>query len=264
MSQLLHDFTAGLRSRIEARHVPDHPTRISLPREDSNEAHDSGVLGYAEGQSFIIEYVDAAGEESSRRITVWAVQASTSGVPSLVAHCHERNAQRHFRIDRIQACIDYSGEVHRDVPAFLAESFGMSIQMASRTISPEQEELWNKTRAAIRPSAIILVALSNSDGAIHPKEIEVALGECEREAARAKLYFTETSLRSAERYLSRLYPQVRDVENATATLLQKDPQGITSLLSAAVRLIDADGRRHHAEVQMLNDLSLELIGLPLA
>src|SRR5690606_19646165 len=113
-------LASSLAGLVDSRPLGPPPVAPSLPNEDVDEPGKQS-LGFAEGQSFAIEYVDAAGRPSSRRITVYDIQMTSSGVPCLYARCHERGAMRSFRVDRIKYCIDYDGEVFDDVPAFLHE-----------------------------------------------------------------------------------------------------------------------------------------------
>lgn len=59
----------------------------------------------------IIRYVDAWDDESTRRITIKLVDRRPYAV-MIEAFCHERNAMRTFRLDRVQDCWDWrTGEV---------------------------------------------------------------------------------------------------------------------------------------------------------
>ncbi|EFO32594.1 mutator MutT protein [Roseibium sp. TrichSKD4] len=42
------------------------------------------------------------------------------------------------------------------------------------------------------------------------------------------------------------------------------PHQISSLITAAVAVMDADGARHQEEVELINQLSEELLGMPVA
>lgn len=254
---VITSFARTLHDRVEARSVPQSPVQVKIPVADAHDDAPSDI-GYAEGQSFIIEYEDAAGNESTRRITVWGIALGVGGVPVLVATCHER---RMFRVDRITSCISYDGEVHDDVPQFMADAFGMQIPLASREIDQEEMALWQRVRQHVRYDAVLLVALSNADGVIHPAETEVALAHCEKAASAARLYLMEATQRSLTRYLNRLRPTAEDVTRATDELMGRDPQQVITLLTSAVHLVDADGRRHPAEIDMINDLAKELTGL---
>jgi len=232
-----------------------------MPLEDDPYEEDADI-GYAEGQSFAIEYRDSKGQLSARRITVWGLKSGIGSVPVLVATCHERRAQRTFRVDRILACVDYDGVVHDDVPAFLSETLGMTEAAATRTSKPEDAANWSRIRRLVQKEAILLTALSHSDGLMHQLEIEVTLRRCEQIIQKQGLYLNEACLRSLERYLRRLRPTERDIAEALEVVTRSDPRDIISFLTSSVHLIDADGIRHRDEVGLINDVSVELTGLP--
>ena len=114
-----------LGALAESRPVPPPPRPAQLPDadDDATLATDDAERvpdpdGIAEGQTFMIEYMDSNGDVSTRRITVLEVVTNKRGDPSLKARCHERKALRRFRIDSILSCIDIDGEVH-DLPVEL-------------------------------------------------------------------------------------------------------------------------------------------------
>jgi DNA polymerase III epsilon subunit family exonuclease len=55
-----------------------------------------------ENKAVVIPYIDAKGQETARMVTPRRVLA-TSDVVYLVSYCHMRQAERHFRLDRIIA-----------------------------------------------------------------------------------------------------------------------------------------------------------------
>jgi uncharacterized tellurite resistance protein B-like protein len=165
-------------------------------------------------------------------------------------------------VDRIKSCITYDGVIH-DVPEFLVECFGMSASAASKTSDAADAEMWTQVRNAVRREAVLLAALSHSDGLMHPAEAEVAIRHCELLAERRQLYITEPILHSLVRYFGRLRPTERDVADALEVLLNSDPSELIRFLTACVRLIDADGRRHPEELSLVNSLAVELVGLPI-
>lgn len=262
MAVEFHSFADLIDERVRSRRAPTAPIATVLPVEDDqHEADPTAELGYAEGQSFIIEYVDSRQNLSLRRITVWGLRTGVGGVPLLVAQCHERQAERTFRVDRIQACMDYDGVVHTDVSAYLSDVFGMAPALVRRQTDQADFDLWNGIRTAIRTDAVVLAALSHSDGLMHPSEVDVAVSHCERASAKKKLYVTEATLASLNAYVRRLHPTVRDVQRATEGLYSATPDEILALLTSAVALIDADRVRHPAELRLINEFAKDLIGV---
>lgn len=253
-------IVARLISQVENRPLPSAPVAITLPDEDDQLVEiASEKLGYAEGQSFAIEYMDSRGRKSTRRITVWGVAAGSAGVPSLIAFCHERNAQRQFRVDRIHCFIDYDGEVFSDVPMFLTENFGMDLNLASSR-GDDATDRWSGILKAVRHEAVLLSALSRSDGKTVAEEVELATDYLSRLAEMNGLMLSEGEILSIYRYANRLRPTEKALSNALQHLSNLADRHLQRLLLTAVALIDADGARHPAEISLVNEIAIDLIG----
>lgn len=254
-------FSTELEAHVLNRALPPAPHPVRLVEDDEPDVAVVDIVGYADGQSFMIEYVDSRGRPSSRRITVYSLDIGRGGVPLLTARCHERKATRQFRVDRIRCCIDYSGEVFDDVPTFLEQTFGMSVALASRRGADDAETRWRDILDLIRDDAILLAAMSQSDGAIHPAEIEAAtaylMGVAEADGA--MLSPEEGQLVAA--HFKRLRPTGEAIRRALEAQVSRPARRIRTLLMAAVRVLDADGQRHPAELELLNDLCRELTGV---
>lgn len=145
-----------LRSAIAGRRViPRIPTgrRVALaPGDDESSALEEGRAA-TEAVGLFITYVDAAGSESERRITV---RALVGVPPTLVqAFCHERGACRSFRLDRIREAIcTETGEVLAG-GAILDVIQGAGFSGMDRVL---------------RRAVNVLVFLMRCDGHAHPAE----------------------------------------------------------------------------------------------
>lgn len=253
-----------LARHVAEREIPPSSIPINVPQGEDEMAEGGETLGYAEGQSFIIEYVDSAGLSSTRRITVFEITQGRAGVPSLMARCHERKATRQFRVDRIRACIDFDGEVHDDVPAFLFDNFGMSLGVATRTSKNDAAARWLEIRDFIKPDAVVLSALSHSDGHVHELERQDIEQHLTFVAEHAKGLLSDPEIVAIGRFVERLRPTENAISAALETIARRTPDAIMRLLRAAVAVIDADGRRHPAEIAMLDEFCFELTGIRLA
>lgn len=256
-------LTAALADWVEAKPVFPPPRDVELPDVDDEADASGGEIGYAEGQTFMIEYVDGAGKRSRRRITVWHIEKSgRDQVPALYAKCHERNAMRMFRVDRIAARIDYDGVVHEDVPAFLSDSFGMSLPMARAKENPDGRR-WNLIVGAIRTETVLLSAMARCDGHMVASEIETILVYLAKRVERSGPMLLDSDISRIDQYVSRPRPTPRSIAAALAEASQFDPDEIRHLLIAAARVMDADEARHPAEVRLLNLVARELLGTTL-
>ncbi|WP_305988732.1 hypothetical protein [Roseibium sp.] len=218
----------------------------------------------------MIEYVNSKGEQSTRRITVWGIKEGAGGIPLLVAKCHERKQTRTFRTDRIRCAIDYDGVVHEDVPVFLNETFGMSLSVSRLTErqnavhqQEKQRSEWSLARSHLRPHAELLAALSLSDGTMRPAEIRIAVAHCLQIAVAAG-FLIEGESKKLTAYIKRLRPTEKTLQNAVERLRVAPPHEITDLLVSAVSLMDVDGKRHSAEVELVNQLSQDIAGMDMA
>lgn len=260
----LRRFAERVTERSEARPLPPPSIPIVIGEADDADELERGEIGAAEGQYFMIEYRDGRGRISTRRVTVWGIKEGRGAVPLLHCTCHERRAHRSFRADRILSCIDLDGEVHDDVPAFLAETFGMSPATAART-EPKAapSSVWHRARPVIRHHATLLAALSLSDATMRDEEIVVAVEHCSRVADAAELPLDEDGIGKLERYIRRQRPTREAIWDACEELRRGDAATTRRLLASAVALVDADGVRHDDEIDLLNDIAMELTGVPL-
>ena len=250
-----------LTDRVAARPLPEAPVQAVIAPVDEDEGE--GVsLGYAEGQSFLIEYRDAKGVVSRRRITVWGLTELPSGVPGLYARCHERKAMRTFRADRILCCIDYDGEVFDDVPAFLNENFGMALDRAAAKADIDDDG-WAAMRAAIRNDAVLLNAMAHSDGVFRNSEVAEAVQHLAMVCERRDMFTDAGALRRIERYFRRLRPTGEALKRALASLPARSASDVRWTVMAAAKVMDADGRRAPEETALLNLIAQESLGITL-
>lgn len=260
----INDFVAAMAAVVSSRPLPAPPRPVILVDDDDAEDQVVRSLGTAEGQSFMIEYVDSAGRPSTRRITVFGIEVGRGGVPLLNARCHERNAQRQFRVDRIRCCIDYSGEVHDDVAAFLVDSFGMDASLAQRRADADADARWRDMLDLVRDDAVVLAAMSQSDGLMHRSEVAAIVRHLVAIVERSGVLTDEADAERFVAHVGRLRPTRAAIARALDGVARQDAGHVERLLRAAVSVLDADGRRHPAEMTLLDGISRELTGVGLA
>lgn len=214
------------------------------------------------GQSFMIEYVDAKGKASRRRITVSAIISATGGVPSLQARCHECRGVRQFRVDRITCCIDFDGEVFDDVPLFLQRILGLPA-WSTRQKEPAAEVRWRHMLGSVEAEAVILAALSRVDGKVVAEEI-TAIGHVLAPIIAGRgLIPTPDETIAIARHVGRLRPGEETIRRALDDIRGQGPDHIHTVLTGAVTVVRADGLLHPAEIALINDVSIDLLGGPL-
>lgn len=189
--------------------------------------------GKIAGLSLYIEYEDANGRRSERRITCRTLAERPAG-RTLVAWCHERNAPREFRIDRIAEVVDVvTGELldANDV-------FGRYVANQSHLDRPDLDRI-------VR----ILVFLARCDGRDHPSEwvaVEDAI------AAYCIRYDGDDDLCSATLHTARrLAPTGLDFVAALRWFIRRPdgPKLARLVLDHSRRLIDADGVLRPEEIR---------------
>jgi hypothetical protein len=258
----LNGIGASLSEWVDAKAIWKPSKPVVLPPVDDEPERDTAGLGAAEGQSFMIEYRDSTGRPSRRRITVWHLsESSRDGVPFLYARCHERQAMRTFRIDRIECCIDYDGVIHDNVPKFLSDTFGMSIGLAAAK-EDAAERRWQLILSAIKADATLLAAMSRCDGHVSRSEVEAILrylaGLIE---ASGEIILSDADIDRLDRHIARLRPTSDSIRRALEIAGDFAPHRVQKMLVAAATVMDADLVRHPAESRLLNAVSQELLGV---
>jgi len=253
--------------RVAALGAPAYANagRIALPADDPHDeiAAHAGDNDPAEGQSFAIDYVDHAGNPSHRRISVWAVQRNVEGVPILVARCHERQATRAFRVDRIKAVTDFDGTRREPLSRFFLETFGFTWPKDAIVVpaSGPADARWDRIRTITsRSGVVLLVALGLADGDLGAAELEEIRHFCERACAAAGLDLTSGERERLAAHLGRLRPTAECVDAALDTLMASEREAIAGLLKTGLRVIGADGVLKDGEARLLDSFCRTLTG----
>lgn len=251
--------SSRLAARIEAYIPPNAPL---APITDQNERAEKRALTASKPipspATFMIEYTDAYGSFTRRRITVKGIQKASDGTPMLYAQCHERNEPRNFRIDRIKSCIDYDGVVHDDVEAFLSEAVDLKPHRIRRTATghlaiDRTTNDWNTKRELLRPHVTVLTALALADGGVDPQEDEIIVDFCKEICARHRKAIgqDEDKLR---RYIRRMRPAESTLDTACGKLATRSLADRRLLFCTAEDLIQVDGQVDDVEIAFLEDL----------
>lgn len=240
--------------------------RLQVPEDDPHDvlaapAHPDPDP--ADGQSFAIDYMDHAGNASHRRISVWAVQRNVEGVPILIAKCHERQAARAFRVDRISAVTDLDGMRREPLSRFFFETFGFVWPKDALEPAAEESEdqRWDRIRTIIRKAGVaLLAALARADRETGAGEVEEMVFFCERVCAAEDIDLTGAERERLAAFVARLRPTPEAVESALDTLFESGTEAIANLLKAGMRVIGADGALKEEEAEMLDAFCFALTG----
>jgi hypothetical protein len=272
---LIDQFVSLLGGRVASAKIPPPNGIDGLPPLLPSEA-DAGDMVVSEiaeddldtiaGLALLIEYVDASGRRSRRRITCRSVQESEEGSLYLQAHCHERNALRHFRLDRIENVTDLrTGEIHDNATEFVRkiESFEL---FSDATLSNDNSELIERDRkrayGRCRDGIRILVFLARCDGDYHQNERAIIADYIRSRCnGYGEMEALEYDVEELLRYADRQYPNTQLFGKAIRRIAEAGVTGrhIRLLLDHTAQLIDADGEISPEEFEFAVELK-NLIG----
>lgn len=223
--------------------TPDAPKSFAIRvsgQDDDEGSSDAEELLDVVGLALGITYVDSQGDKSRRRITVRSL-VSRGDVLMVNAYCHEREAVRQFRIDRIEELVVLStGEVIEDAAGFFDRLAGRD---------PTAEAL-----AGCRHALQVLTFLARCDGHLHPAE-QAEIAEFVIENAPRPLEIDEKRVRQ---HVSALYPDQTSYCRALRAIRFSGGDQMRQLSRAIRRVLDADGLLHDSEFEWALEAQNEL------
>jgi hypothetical protein len=191
------------------------------------------------GRALAIHYVDAKGDESYRRITIRRLHPVDSRQFLIGAYCHEREAYRSFRSDRVIQVIDLlTGEVS-DQPWDFFRSLA-DICLTGRAIELAKWELQ------------VFAFIGRCDG--HFDELEQDWAADYVGAAWPKFSPPHEVI---VRHVSQLFPDQESFIFALKKLPRSCPDNKRFLRSLR-RILDADGRLDQTEAELAMVITEEL------
>jgi hypothetical protein len=269
----LPSFEDIILDAVSRQLPPPIPAGLMVHADDDSDAEPDaghrmapGETAQAEGQSFIIHYRNAAGRESLRRVTIWGIRATGEGVPMLVGRCHERQATRSFRVDRILSATDYDGVLIEPLSDFFRDTFGFSWD-GTQVLSREDVDRarWTYCRNFARDAGLpVLCAVGLADGELCREEVGEILDFASLVCDREGYELTPAELLSFERYVRRTRPTDEVVRHNIEVVTRLGATAVNRLLTYCARVMEADGWRHHREVTLLNQISREMTGVGIA
>ncbi len=272
MLKLLKDYFVGT-PRIEDPAPQITLRAVGLTGDDIVEEPPKGperkVLAL-EPYFWMIEYEDAKGQITRRRITMRTIEEVGENL-ILRAYCHERQAKRSFRIDRVICLIDQDGEIE-DAAAWFADiledtDFRITTKPYSQR-GPNKVQAEPKApavspyttlRRELTPALDVLIAAARSDDVLHPGEMERILRYAEDEACIMRDAGTLPSLEGEmfeklERTIRRIRPTRDTVEASLTALASWEPARLGRLARALGQSVKADGRVDDIEAALAEEL----------
>ena len=213
----------------------------------------SGGPSYA-GLTFLLEYCDAEGKHSKRRITLQEIYVS-DGYLYLRAFCHERQDGRTFRGDRMLALVDLRTGQRHDTPLALLTEFSGEVFDGLVATGPEpsgQRRAMNRCRDGIR----ILMFLARCDGTFHPDERQAVAQYCRARCEAERWDKLDYDLERLLTYADRQYPDRDTFISCVERIVEKADTGehLRMVLGSSALVVMADGTVTGAEAEFSRDL----------
>lgn len=224
---------------------------LAVPNSDAEERADPtpaerSTIADLIGATFAIEYVDAAGAFSRRRITLRSIERAYGDL-LFHAWCHERQAPRKFYGARMQSVIDLrTGEVHKPPSSFLcqiAPIAGATNDGSAGEPRPRRREL----PAAGKIGSNVLVFIARCDGHEHEQETQV-INKWASELNSA------IAIEDVAWHIERMHPDAGIFRDALNEMRRWSVVERDRFLDAARALVEADAQTHADEAAFLAEL----------
>jgi len=238
-----------MRERGPAADAPDEQQHHLYPRDQDGDGIPDAIDGIALG----LEYADAVGEISVRRVIAGRISSGPNRVLYLDGWCLLRNDWRSFRCDRIlKLMLPPAWEEIADPMAFLSE-------FAPQQEADRQVVRRRNPKIVCRDGLAILLYVARSDGAVLPTAESHAIARYVSAACqRAGIEANEEIVSDVAAYANTLYPSARSIGSYLGRL-ERDPGALEILVPCLTELVQADGVYSEQEQQAVGAL-LKAIG----
>jgi hypothetical protein len=255
---------------------PVNRPALQAPAEDDDidmlTPDETGVIQLDEVYS-TIDYVDAKGNGSRRRITMRSITGGSHG-PILKAICHERRALRAFRCDRIECFIDEDGIV-TDCDEFFTDILRVDLSAFTDPATKPNAKVEEHEPATIYPfgkpgsdirydpvtdlrqklsaPVSVLVAVARCDG-LHDTEVAAILNYIEDEAfapdrAGQFVGLSAQDVDSLEPTIRRMRPSRDSLKKRLDYLNHMTEPQLDRFHRAVRKVVHADGQITAEEIQ---------------
>jgi predicted DNA-binding transcriptional regulator YafY len=241
MRDVIEELKTRLRGATDVAPAPPMGFVPSIAGEDEEVATTSDFEeADIFGQSFAIEYRDALGELSKRRITVRALSWTQDDELCVKAFCWERKASRCFRADRIVSmhCL-MTGEVIADPQKFF-EMYKKPLKDVDFT-----SQLLKQIKPGLR--ALIFVARCDHEFVLEEREPMRWYAE---QRATDRVFKWDIVCGFIERQRHDRYLAAKALRK-----IAKSPPDAKELLQAVAKVIDADGIIRDEETKVAIELA---------
>lgn len=239
-------FRALIRQLAKSKSIPEPSSSNNQEHIDSGEGSFYEIASpYAVQARLRLNYIDSKGQTSDRTVDVREF-GSTSYGAIIIGRCHERNATRTFRTDRIKHCVDEeTGEIIDDVHAFLRNRYEKSTQYSL-------DNLLNNEYDVLR----IMLYLGKSDGRLTADDREAITEACQSISADNRI--TDNQVKAL---LSRIdTPSIHAFKLAVGKIGKRFDAKTNELLISVSKKIINTQKKAHPETQSALDYIQKRLG----
>lgn len=208
-------------------------------------------------RQYVIDYSDAGGKHSTRRISVRGVQAREDADTYLISWCHERDDVRHFVASRISNLVDAdTGEIIADPVAHFQALYQADSKVAAWAADYAKKNARVVALRRFEDAVLVLVYVARADGRMIEKERQPILGFV---AFAAQALSLPPGMEwMPERKIKQLSCDHEEFLRAAHNLASLDATAKSELLQAAQAVMDADGAQKEGELKALHWLEHKL------
>lgn len=211
-----------------------------------------------------IEYVDAIGARSVRRIRLRSVKPQDTGAWLVTAYCFERRAVRQFRYDRIVTVFDLDGVIHPRDTYFLSvlgidvpESGRVAQLPGAKPTEPRRRPRESATVTRMKRShgreMRLLAAMARVDDDFADEEVDAILAYLAAEATRDGLTMDADDRLNLARFVKRLRPSGDAIEDGIFAVSCLDEEDQVRFFAALEAVMAADGMIDPRERVLLDE-----------
>lgn len=234
---------------------------VILAVKDGDDEIDNGGERSIGGEMLVLDYRDAAGFDSRRRITVDSFDGTY-----IRAWCYERSAHRKFRVDRVVSLATIDGEVLENLDDILMDTNANAlVRVIFGKMGAEEHEAWraqlpnqisfNEHWLKLMPQLLLLIAVARSDGGTHVKENIAIVEYMKRSFDQSKHELTDRQAKIAARRIEGYFPEEFEIAAAVPALRGLTKAALKTFMACCKSVILADGKMAPEQIKFLKRLS---------
>jgi tellurite resistance protein len=205
-----------------------------------------------DGWRIWISYMDLDNKRSNRWVRVYRVEARDFG-DYLIGHCELRNETRAFRIDRIAAVADASGELHET-----DEFFEPYIDAPERPATgPDKSTPFGRALHIIDrlgDELRLLAFIAEADGRMGREEAGIIMRIAEMRARDIGLDLSKAEIVDLKRWLKAQHPDALAMQAAIRRMAGMGASGYHDVWSLVEIVAEADGALSPQETSALRNI----------